>query len=130
MTASLVKCVVWDIDNTLLDGVWLEAAEQLPAADSQLTGVLHELAARGILHAIASRNPLEAARYAARITGHDFAAVHCGWDAKSAGIRAIMADLRAGGDIVGGPAPFAKSDRSRFLSTLDEAVSRLLRIGK
>jgi uncharacterized protein YaiI (UPF0178 family) len=39
--------------------------------------------------------------------------------------RAIMADLRAGGDIVGGPAPFAKADRSRFLQALDEALARL-----
>ena len=39
--------------------------------------------------------------------------------------RAIMADLRAGGDVVGGPAPFAKADRSRFLQTLDEALARL-----
>jgi len=39
--------------------------------------------------------------------------------------RAIMADLRAGGDQIGGPAPFAKSDRSRFLSSLDEALVRL-----
>ena len=37
--------------------------------------------------------------------------------------RAIMADLRAGADgIGGGPAPFAKADRSRFLSALDEAL--------
>ncbi len=43
--------------------------------------------------------------------------------------RAIMADLRAGGDQLGGPAPFAKADRSRFLSALDEAVVRLLRQG-
>ena len=41
--------------------------------------------------------------------------------------RAIMADLRAGGDIVGGPAPFSKTDRSRFLSALDEALGRLSR---
>ncbi len=41
--------------------------------------------------------------------------------------RAIMADLRAGGDIVGGPAPFAKTDRSRFLQALDEALVRLRR---
>ena len=41
--------------------------------------------------------------------------------------RAIMADLRAGGDVIGGPAPFAKTDRSRFLSALDEALVRLLR---
>ena len=41
--------------------------------------------------------------------------------------RAIMADLRAGGDAVGGPPPFAKTDRSRFLSALDEALVRLKR---
>ena len=42
--------------------------------------------------------------------------------------RAIMADLRAGADaITGGPAPFAKADRSRFLSVLDEALVRLAR---
>lgn len=39
--------------------------------------------------------------------------------------RAIMADLRAGGDAVGGPAPFAKADRSQFLQALDQALVRL-----
>jgi len=29
--------------------------------------------------------------------------------------RAIMADLRSGAGVTGGPAPFAKADRSRFL---------------
>ena len=44
--------------------------------------------------------------------------------------RAIMADLRAGatGDAIGGPAPFSKADRSRFLSALDEALVRLARV--
>ena len=42
--------------------------------------------------------------------------------------RAIMADLRAGMDGPGGgPAPFSKADRSRFLSALDEALVRLKR---
>lgn len=41
--------------------------------------------------------------------------------------RAIMADLRANGDAIGGPPPFTKADRSRFLSALDEAIVRLLR---
>lgn len=42
--------------------------------------------------------------------------------------RAIMADLRAGADgIMGGPAPFAKADRSRFLSALDEALVKVKR---
>ena len=43
--------------------------------------------------------------------------------------RAIMADLRAGADgPMGGPAPFAKADRSRFLQALDEALVRLERL--
>jgi hypothetical protein len=42
--------------------------------------------------------------------------------------RAIMADLRAGmGEGVGGPAPFSKADRSRFLQALDEALVRAKR---
>jgi uncharacterized protein YaiI (UPF0178 family) len=42
--------------------------------------------------------------------------------------RAIMADLRVGAaGITGGPAPFAKADRSRFLSALDEALVRAKR---
>lgn len=43
--------------------------------------------------------------------------------------RAIMADLRAGatGDNIGGPPPFRKEDRSRFLSSLDEMLVRLAR---
>ena len=41
--------------------------------------------------------------------------------------RAIMADLRAGGEAIGGPPPFTKADRSRFLQALDEALVRLSR---
>jgi len=42
-------------------------------------------------------------------------------------VRAIMADLRAGGDQIGGPAPFSKADRSKFLQVLD---TELVRMGK
>ncbi|RYY46807.1 MAG: YaiI/YqxD family protein [Sphingomonadales bacterium] len=41
--------------------------------------------------------------------------------------RAIMADLRAGGDQLGGPAPFSNADRSRFLQALDAALVALKR---
>ena len=43
--------------------------------------------------------------------------------------RALMADLRAMGQVTGGPKPFAKQDRSRFLSALDETIVRLQRAG-
>jgi uncharacterized protein YaiI (UPF0178 family) len=41
--------------------------------------------------------------------------------------RAIMADLRSGAGITGGPPPFAKADRSRFLQALDAALVGLER---
>ena len=42
--------------------------------------------------------------------------------------RAIMADLRAGMDgLGGGPPAFAKADRSRFLQALDQALVKLAR---
>jgi uncharacterized protein YaiI (UPF0178 family) len=41
--------------------------------------------------------------------------------------RALMADLRAMEVVSGGPAPFTKADRSRFLSALDEAINLLRR---
>jgi len=41
--------------------------------------------------------------------------------------RTLMTDLRAGGDVVGGPPPFTKVDRSRFLSALDNALVQLKR---
>lgn len=41
--------------------------------------------------------------------------------------RALMVDLRAMGEAVGGPRPMTKRDRSTFLSALDEAIVRLQR---
>ncbi|MGB6457926.1 MAG: hypothetical protein WBH47_25925, partial [Streptosporangiaceae bacterium] len=92
-SAAVIKCVVWDIDNTLLDGVYLESGPQPPPADPVLLGVLRELAGRGILQAVASRNPSAAADYVQRLAGLDFAAIECGWDAKPDAIGRIAADL-------------------------------------
>ncbi len=36
--------------------------------------------------------------------------------------RNLMADLRERGEVAGGPAPFAKADRSRFLQALENAI--------
>lgn len=89
----MIKCVIWDLDNTLFAGVYLETADQRPQADAASVKVLHELAERGILQAIASRNPAEAASYATEVTGHSFASVQCGWGAKSAAVSAVLTEL-------------------------------------
>jgi methoxymalonate biosynthesis protein len=88
-----VKCVVWDIDNTLLTGIYLESGDQPPGADPVLTAVLAELGERGILHALASKNPPEAAAHTARVTGWRFAAAECGWGRKSDALARIAATL-------------------------------------
>ena len=41
--------------------------------------------------------------------------------------RELMSNLRAMGEITGGPKPMAPRDRSRFLSALDEAVQKVRR---
>lgn len=43
--------------------------------------------------------------------------------------RAIMADLRAGvgQETIGGPSAFTKADRSRFLQSLDQVITKLKR---
>jgi len=44
--------------------------------------------------------------------------------------RNLMQDLRAMGEVTGGPKPFSARDRSRFLSALDETIVRLKRAGR
>jgi methoxymalonate biosynthesis protein len=96
----VIKCVVWDLDNTLLAGVYLESAGPPPSADPQMASLLAELAARGILHAVASRNPPEAAAHAQAETGKAFAAIRCGWGPKSEAVAAILDELGLAADSV------------------------------
>ncbi len=43
--------------------------------------------------------------------------------------RELLSNLRAMGEITGGPKPMAQRDRSRFLSTLDETIQKIRRRG-
>ena len=96
----IVKCVIWDLDNTLLSGVYLESGTRPPAADPAMRTAAVRLRDRGIIHAVASRNPPAAARHAAQVTGLDFAAVECGWGRKSDAVLKIIEDLGIGPDAV------------------------------
>jgi len=62
---------------------------------------------------------------AIRPTGKEFTEASIG-DALAT--RELMNALRETGTITGGPAPFAKQDRSRFLSALDTMVHRSKRM--
>ena len=43
--------------------------------------------------------------------------------------RELLSNLRAMGEVTGGPRPMGQRDRSRFLSALDEAIQRIRRKG-
>ena len=43
--------------------------------------------------------------------------------------RELLSNLRAMGEITGGPKPMAQRDRSRFLSALDEVIQKIRRRG-
>jgi len=43
--------------------------------------------------------------------------------------RELLSNLRAMGEVTGGPKPMTQRDRSRFLSALDEAIQKIRRRG-
>jgi uncharacterized protein YaiI (UPF0178 family) len=67
---------------------------------------------------------LKAGAAAVRPTGKPFTENSIGSEIAQ---RALMEQLRSTGDILGGPKPFDRNDRSRFLQALDEIITRELR---
>lgn len=88
-----MKCLVWDLDDTLWHGTLLEG-DELVLRDGAAE-VLATLDARGILLSIASRNDPDQAMAALARFGlsHYFLAPRIGWGAKPDSLRAIAADL-------------------------------------
>ncbi|MFJ1897587.1 HAD-IIIC family phosphatase [Streptomyces sp. NPDC088115] len=98
--APTVKCLVWDLDDTLWDGVVLEGddPEPFPAALETLA----ELDRRGILHAAAGRGErsVTGRHLTERGLAEWFCAVRVGWGAKSASVRRIAKALNIGLDTI------------------------------
>ncbi|MEV0030179.1 amino acid adenylation domain-containing protein [Nocardia sp. NPDC050793] len=97
---AIVKCLVWDLDDTLWDGVVLEDDARAPRPEARRT--LRLLDERGIVHAIASRG--EPAPALAHLSAHGveemFCATQIGWDAKSEAVRRISESLNIGLDAI------------------------------
>ena len=95
-----IKCVVWDLDNTLWDGTLLEGdAVQLRDGVRE---IIHALDARGILHSIASRNHAESALTRLRELDLEeyFLYPQINWGSKAASVRAIAENLNIGLDSI------------------------------
>ena len=94
---SRIKCVVWDLDNTVWDGILLESTS-VPPLRPGIREVMMALDERGILQSVASKNEpaLAAAALAAHGLDHYFLYPQIGWEAKSEGIRIIAERLNIG----------------------------------
>lgn len=110
-------------DHPLIERVTVSDA--FDAADDWIAEQAHERAVVITADILLADRCLKAGARVIGPTGKPFTTASIGG---AVATRAIMADLRAGGDIVGGPRPFAKADRSRFLQALDEVLVRLERM--
>lgn len=96
---SKIKCVVWDLDNTLWDGILLESTGEM-APKAEAVALIEELDSRGILQSIASRNEHDIALAALDACGLKdyFLYPQIGWGAKSQALSAIAEKLNIGID--------------------------------
>ncbi len=88
-----VKCVVWDLDHTVWDGILLEDGE-VPLRAGVLD-IIRALDDRGILQSVASRNDADAARARLRALGIDefFLYPQINWNAKGQNVEQIAKSL-------------------------------------
>jgi len=95
-----IKCIVWDLDNTLWDGTLLEGDEV--RLREKVRETILELDSRGILHSIASRNHAETALTRLRELGLEeyFLYPQINWGSKAASIGAIAENLNIGIDAI------------------------------
>jgi FkbH-like protein len=94
---SGLKCVVWDLDDTLWQGTLLEGDELVLTPG--VTEIIHELDRRGILQSIASKNaPAAWDRLTAFGLNEYFLHPQIGWANKSDSLRTIAEQLGIGLD--------------------------------
>jgi FkbH-like protein len=95
-----IKCVVWDLDNTLWDGILLEDGEVTPRPE--VVEVIRRLDERGILHSIASRNDHDAAMERLERFGlaDYFLYPQISWNDKSHSVAAVAKLVNIGLDAV------------------------------
>jgi len=99
------------------------------AADDAIAETAHDRAVVVTADILLAERCIKAGASVLSPTGKPFTDANIG---TAIATRAIMADLRGGGDQLidgrpSGPPPFSKADRSNFLQALDRAVSHLAR---
>ena len=108
--ADLVKCVAWDLDGTLWDGILIEDGPDRCGISPGVEEIVRALDERGVLQTVVSKNDHDDAWEAVERTGlaDFFLYPQISWGPKSAGIRRAAERLNIGIDT------FALVDDSPF----------------
>ena len=95
-----VKCIVWDLDNTLWDGILVEDGAEKLRLKPGIAEVIKSLDRRGILHSIASKNNFDEAMAVLKSHQLDEYFLHpqISWAPKSEAMKAIAQKLNIGID--------------------------------
>jgi FkbH-like protein len=95
-----IKCVIWDLDNTVWDGILVEDGPEKLRLRPAIAEVIRTLDQRGILNSIASKNNHDDAMRAIKSFGLQdyFLHPHISWQPKSESIKAIAKSLNIGLD--------------------------------
>jgi FkbH-like protein len=95
-----VKCVVWDLDNTLWDGILVEDGADKLTLKPGIRRVIEEFDQRGILQSIASKNNSDEALAVLKKFEIDeyFLSPQISWRPKSDAVQAIARELNIGVD--------------------------------
>jgi FkbH-like protein len=98
---GMIKCVVWDLDNTLWHGTLLEDG-QVRLRDHVIE-IIQTLDGRGILQSIASKNDHDLAMDRLREFGlaEYFLYPQLNWNSKVSSIRSIASSINIGLDAIG-----------------------------
>lgn len=98
MDKKKIKCVVWDLDNTIWDGILAENKEV--ALKSDIKGIIKELDRRGILQSVSSRNDFKSAWSQLEVFGLSqyFIYPQINWGSKSEAVEKIAKDINIGID--------------------------------
>ena len=93
-----IKCVVWDLDNTLWQGVLLE--DEQVTLRPEVVHIIKALDKRGILNSIASKNDFETAQKKLEQFGlrEYFLYPQIHWNSKAASIKEIAKSINIGID--------------------------------
>jgi FkbH-like protein len=95
-----VKCIVWDLDNTVWDGILIEDGAESLRLKPGIVEIIKGLDRRGILHSIASKNSFEEAMAVLKSHGLDEYFLHpqISWAPKSDAMKTIAQKLNIGLD--------------------------------